>query len=423
MDNLPNNLEIPLHLESSMLLQLSHQTLITMNDDCLFELFKHFTDIEDLLEIGSTCKRFLGIAQQAFRYQFKKSYHFDQMTNWPIKKVERYLQHFGEFCETFDSGVLCNNQAEVLLLLTKHCKNLRNLRCNKSGRIASSQLKSSFSKLVQLENHLGLFNGTQLFDENASLQKLSLINCEVRLPEQHLPQLQHVKLELTDVYPFNLDNFFYQNKQLIRLELCGVRYFLEDAIRHLENLEELKYCIECCFTSFDCFENLKKLKKLSLSAYNSHLCEILNALHKANAPLEFIMLDDYNYKPSIVEAISQFQSIKQVVLKKKDSCWLKNGIFYLPENAERLYHLVERMPQLEHITCDLNMFTMEAIRIMLQHSQNLRSAFFTIHTSEYKSDTSKLKAISAIARDRKIRVEIRVWVSTTNMFIDSSALC
>lgn len=375
MKNLLDNFKIPLNLESSKL----KQSLMTLNNDCLFELFTYSVNIEDLVELGSACSRFLSIAQQAFCSKFKKSNHFGQMTNWPIEKVERYLQHFGEFCETFDSGVLRGyDQAQVLLLLTKYCENLKNVRCYESGRIASSLLKSLFSKVVQLENHLGKFNGMQLFDKNSPLQKLSLIDCEADLPEQNLPHLQHVKLELTRVDKPNLANFFCSNKQLIRLELWEGRYSLEYVIQHLENLEELTYSIQGWCKSFEGFENLKKLKKLTLTAngherymfvtYSHFICGILNALHRANAPLEFIMLDEYIDYTAIFQAIAQYNTIKEVVFKQKSYF----GQFQI---ADRLIHLIDRMPQLEHITCDSTTFTMETIRTMLGDSEALKSAF------------------------------------------------
>lgn len=408
MDNLRVNLENPLNLE---LAQPSQHTLLTLNDDCLIELFTYFTFIDDLLAAASTCKRLLGIAQQVFHSKFKKPYNFDPTTNWPKTKIHRYLQYFSEYFVELDASTLYHSGA--LISIAKSCANLKIYRCNDSGRIASHQLKSSFSKLVQLENYLGEFNGMQLFEENSPLQKLSLIDCNVILPEQHFPHLQHVKLQSVTVCEANVAKFFSLNTQLTRLELCKNQNncrLQEHAIHHLKRLEELTYNVERWSHTFDGFDNLTKLKKLSLIAdpksmnrsYSNIMRRILYALRRANAPLEFIMMDDFSDFGGLVNTISQFRSVKELVLHKKTNAGKRI--------EERLPLLMAGMPQLEHITCHTTDLTLGAILIGLKNSQNLRSAFFSI-TLKCNYHMTDLEPILAIARRRNIRVELKILVA------------
>lgn len=407
-------MEISRNSASSKFAQSSQPTLHALDDECLFELFTHFTDIEDVLELGSTCKRFLGIAQKVYCSKFQKIDHSGQMICWPIKKIERYLKHFGEFCETFDS-----NDSKELCLLGKYCKNLTKLRCN-SQWTCNKHLKSIFPNLVEFETSGDFYYGAELFGDNSPLQKLTLVDCDVTFPAKHFPNLRHVELKAITWYSSaTIDNFFKLNTQITRLELChGTQ--LKSAVRHLENLEEFTYLIDeyAAEGDYEGLKNFTKLKKLTLNMWKDEyepdaraVRKVLLALWRANPPLEHLTLDafvDFSYTAF---AITRFPALRTLVLKEI-SCSM------LDEDDEELVS-IGRIAQMEHIICEAPVLSLRLIRVFVDYSrEKLRSALFIISPdSPYQCETPELEEISAIADERELNVEIIVQVSITITFL------
>jgi hypothetical protein len=49
------------------------KNLLSLNDDCLSEIFRHIS-VEDLLSIADTCERFRGIVRTIYRVKLQQKY-------------------------------------------------------------------------------------------------------------------------------------------------------------------------------------------------------------------------------------------------------------------------------------------------------------------------------------------------------------
>lgn len=378
--------------------------LKSLDDDCLYEILaQSCSSIKDLLEIASTCKTFRRIARQIFTAEFKQNNHYNDMGDWSTAQLEEYFRHFGEFCETFDTKIF-NKPKAVLQLLTIYCANLVNLRCCNLDATEFDLLYELCAKLVQLEYYCGKFEGAHLFDESSPLQKLTLYDCEAELPKRHLFQLQHVNLKSVIISSQNIARFCQLNQQLVQLELDCVT--LSDnrskgRTEPLMNLEELSYTGFSKYLIFyPSFENLIKLRKLQLHGPDSRVYRMLNALHRANAPLESLILRYIDLDTGIINTICQLKSIKQLKLEE--------GISSRGFECQNVIQLINNLPQLEDIHCKSKKIKMRDIRNVLQKSYQLNSAWFVITAFDYEREYSNIGAISTLANNLNIYVKIEI---------------
>lgn len=401
-----------------VVMESSQRTLTWLIDDCLYDIFISANiDICDLVEIASTCKRFRKIARQVFEAKFKRADYFSRMHTWSMEKIISFFMCFGEFCEMFDTRHIRCPVSTLLHLLAKYCTNLVHLRwcaVNKYGSIAQTidyrQLEKVCSQLVQYDYFGGTSEGLRLFDENSPLKTLQLYYFPngAQLPELHLPQLRHVKLAEFPIVKSN--NFFMLNNQITRLELRDIRSChngLEDAIGHLVHLEELTYTEynrPHYFSTYAGFKNLTKLRQLQIHAPITSTVRILNAMHAANVPLESLILANLNINIEIIDAICQYQSIKQ--MRVCDGVYLGSRKLSYRQN---LVQLVTTMPELKHFYCESGALEVDDMCNILGHSNQLESARFVIATCpNCEKKYSNVGSIPAVAKTRNIRIDIAI---------------
>lgn len=386
-------------------MDLLNKSFESLDNDCVREILaRDDIDIAGLVEIASTCTRFQELAQQIFPFKFAQINHWENMENWPLEKVERYLRYFGENCYTFDVSFTANPDT-VLRLLKLHCKNLVHLRCTGYDHIGFIELKQLFSKLVQYEQSFGLFVALCVFGKNSPLEKLALNNCTVYFPEQRMPNLRHIKLNSVSLNKENCNKFLQLNPQIRRLELYDPCSTINiNIIAQLENLEEFLYftdlhIIKNSQSLFACFGFLTKLKKFQLRASNSCMFHILDGLQFANAPLESLSLESNELHLSIVQKICENKNIKQLKLRATSTV----RVF----EQQKLSDIVMNMPQLEHIHCDT--IKIEDVYGVLRDSTHLNSAFFVVRLPNLDRDYSAIIwNISQTSKSRNIRVDIEI---------------
>lgn len=395
-------------------MSLLNQSLELLDDDCVREILaRDEIDVEEMLEIASTCARFQQLAQQIFPLKFVQINHWDKMENWPLEKVERYLRYFGENYSTFDVNFTPKPDA-VLRLLKLHCKNLVNLRCSGYGHIAFIELEQLFSRLVQYEQSFGLFVALRLFGKKSPLEKLALNNCTVYFPERCMPKLQHIKLNAVQLKHENSKKFFQLNPQIIRLEVYDPCSTINlNNIAQLENLEEFLYFTDLrtnknTHQALACFRSLIKLRKLQLRASNNCILQILEGLLLGDAPLESLSLEFIELHISIIQKICKNKSIKQLQLRVSSTA--------RPFEQCKLMEIVSNMPQLEHIHCDT--IKIEDVHGVLRDSKNIHSALFIVRLPNLDRDYSTIISdISQISRARNILVDIEI-LSYRNLVSD-----
>lgn len=370
-------------------MDFSGNILDALNDDCLYEIFtRKCIDINDLMEVASTCQRCQWIAKRVFRTRFKHANHFAPMINWPLDKFENYLQLFGEFCEVLDIHVLKCDQNKLLRLITKYCKNVTDIRC--CGKIDFSEFKQFFSKLINLEYSKGTFNGDHLFEDDASIKSLKFCSATVNFPLKKLPNLQHVFLYA--VRSTASTTFFQLNNQITTLYLNNfiVKSHLNESLKHLVNLTEFTYWYDRYnnITNYSCFENMSNLRKLDFILDKDRAYNVLSSLHRGNAPLESLVVGNFCAHKQTIDLICQYKSIERLVTHC--ACAFKDVL-----------EVIDNMPQLKHICCD--MFDVENALEILQHSTALQSALFKVTRLD---SVSAIETISQSARANNICVKI-----------------
>lgn len=393
-------------------MDFSQHILEALNDDCLIELLvQKCLGIGDLVQVAATCERLEGIAKRAFRIKYRRNNNFDEIINWSLGKIQTFFQLFGALCETFDLLAFNNHndRDEIAYLAAYYCKNVLNFRCFGWNNIPISQLKMLSSKVVNFES-FGNIRGRILLEDNSTMQQLRMFFGTIDLPQKHFPKLLHLKLDYVRVTQENIARFFELNPQLKKVELIDspmncTGYHLEDGIKHLVNLEELAYLkmsIKSQFKSYNCFENLKNLKKVRLWGEKMNMFNILNAMQRGNVPLESLWLDcivQEEYRDDgIIALICNFKGIQQLILKQQIT-------------GRQLVQLIDNLPQLKDIQCELETVNINELTHALQKGKQLRSATIGMcryHTLDENEYYSGLESISNIAKDRNIRVQMLV---------------
>lgn len=391
----------------------SQNTLNALNYDCLYEVVQqNCINIGDLVEIASTCTQLQAAAAQVFRIKYKEQNCARRMSRWSNEKVDRFLKLFGSYCEKFTTHFF-EDPESVQPLVLKYSENLKYLgwtgNCNEGH-------KQLFAKLVGLEHHSGKFEGNALFDSNSPIEKMQLWNCEVELPQQLLPKLQHVILQQTKMSAENITGFCQQNPQLLSVELNQIQVTSRSTvvIDQLKNLEKLTYIVGYVSEHFLSFANLGKLKEINLKVSCDNTVDIMNALHKAKAPLESVQLVYFSIHTEVnmSDLICQFSGIKYLRFRSS-------------MDGQDLLRIISSLPQLEDIDCESLRIKMVHIRNMLRHSNKLKSASFNVWEFDYVNEYSYLSEISAIARNSSIAVRIDMigFVSEINfIFTPNSTL-
>lgn len=374
----------------------------SLNDDCLYEIFsKDCLSIDDMIRIASSCKRFEKVAQQVFLAKFRQIDDAIEMRMWRANTFIKYLKHFGEICEALDARLFGRPQV-VFGLIFKWCKNLKKLRCYDAGVSEVNQMQILCSTLLELENSGGYFDGRLLLAYNSPLQKLVLRKCEGFLPEIHLPELREIQLTATDLSQANFIACLRQNPQISRVDLADIYIDLENAIELMVNVVDFSYRdyeTRILFTSYDCFANLRNVRQFRFRSLDTSSYMVLDALRRANSPLEKLILETFEMKMGAAEKICQFQGITELVLIENyfDSAYLSQ--------------ILVNLPQLLHLYCESSRIQLGDIPQILQHVSHLESAIFNIGQCKIRDERRNVKAISKAARNRNTRIEIVISVN------------
>lgn len=375
-------------------------SLSTLNDDCLFEIIKlDCIDINDLIEVASTCTHLQSIAQEVFSIKYKKINHCDEMKEWPFEKVENYLRHFGENVDTFSTKSL-KKPVAVLRSVVKYCKNLVHLRCIGSYKFDTNLLKGLCAQLKTFEYNGGIFHGGDLFEENAPLQKLRLINCDAQLPKVTLPHLTELKLTM-----FNRDtitDFCSQNPQIVHFRTRHILANMNVALELLDNLEEFSFLNFDFSRVLNGLKNLNRLKKLRLGYYSDDIFQALAVLYRISAPLESLAVHHCNgLSTAVINKICQFKAIKHLRMKRQG--------FSDGPDCDELMVILRNLRQLKTIYCDLMLFDVaEAHKLLFENSSRLRSAIFTMDRFDHEEEYWKVVAISELAKAKNFDIEIEM---------------
>lgn len=291
----------------------SYQRMLDLlDDDCLYEIFKKDTiDLEDLLRIAETCKRFQNVAQLVYRSKYRgPGYRVQIPDYWSLQRMESFFRIFGGSCNRFwlMNRPYKHTSIDVIWeIIAKHCTALVDIKVSSGNLPESPRFHSMLSKLEILRMDSSLCDLNILFAANSQLIMLDLYECNLRFPSKRLPKL----LEITLKQCYNLGSansmrrFFKQNSQLLYLDMT-LNYFernfrMTNAIKYLVNLEKFKWIwnddvnIMDSLSEVHHFERLGRLRNLIIR-------EDLNALNHlmtANVTRESLNVQLIPYQPTM----------------------------------------------------------------------------------------------------------------------------
>lgn len=210
-------------------------TVLSLNDDCLIEIFR-LLSLPDFLSLFDTCKRFRSIAAQTFPLIHKKVdlntiYRYLQSTE--LDRVTRFLRAFGDMITSLTFDILSKANDERCL------KALDTVVNSCSGTLKSFNFRNGCTVFVKASMLRPLF---------ASLESLTLRACRLDDNDLFADCKNLVDLSMSSAIHMNeyTSPFKSIHTQLSRLQLCGgilaatpaediARFF-----RYQNNLRELE---------------------------------------------------------------------------------------------------------------------------------------------------------------------------------------
>lgn len=399
--------------------------LQVLNNNCLIEIISQTCiDIGDLVNVASTSTHFQAIARRVFVSKFFRMTHMKEMREWPLNKIEKYFQHFGEYIQHFCLRKHKYNQNDVLRLIVTHCPNLTSFRCHAWKHIDIELLNKICSKLTYFDWQ-GRLDGLRIFDTSSSIQHFRFYSSQFELPQMNLPHLLKLQLLFVSIPPDNLIGFLKLNPQLKSLELKNSPLIwresrnLDEGILPLKNLEEFSFRhFQEPFNSYECFESLTKLKKLKISVpyVSDAINNIGRSVQRANAPLEAVWLESrcndlntFNFNLNI-DTICQFKSVQKMILNRSIK-------------SSQLPRIIASLPQLKNIDCEIEKLHFDAAHIhkALKIANGLHS--LVLGTDARHDECSSISGISTEAKNRNIDVELDFLKNSTNEKEVGDKLC
>lgn len=269
-----------------------------LNDDCLRLIFETSTlDHHDLLQLANVCHRFQYIATTIFQVRHKNFEKFDEEINSGKSSFEGILRTFGKSIKTFGSAVLNDIQCELAL---KHCRNVKELKCNIRDQETIDELRGFSERLEDL--HIEFADFPVMLDGfgvNNKLKKLSIRHLPynyLRLPRAHLPALIEVNLDCVRIS--GNDEFFRKNPQIQALSMS----------RCIDNRWP------CDYNFFGSLRNLKKVEVKQLSGVDD-MSILLQAMVKHGIPIEELRVcSEYSRNIDYLKYVGQIKSIQRLDL-------------------------------------------------------------------------------------------------------------
>lgn len=192
-----------------------------------------------------------------------------------------------------------------------------------------------------------------------------------------------------------------------------VNDYLMDAIQHLIELRALTYMFNEDHhneepTTFTYFKHLKKLETLRVQISTGAICNILSALHRANAPLTSLTMTYNASNKQIIDTIcdNYCKFISKLHFKYDRASHHEDYIHNI--DGEDLQKIINHLPQLTDIGCESDDIKVADILQALQTSNELRTAYFKIDVFDFEREYSNIRSISELARCRMMNVTIEI---------------
>lgn len=386
-----------------------------LNDDCLFHAFRRM-HLLDLVQVANVCRRFQQIAANVFltryprgKFDLRDLRHSGDVT---LSQMDDCLQAFGACIKSID--VTFELHEEILLgMVAEHCTHLEELEFN--GASVTMETILALRPFVEQLTAVTLRTMTDdialMFSARSRLQTLyihSRVGSSTLPATLRLPQLRDVQLIGVLAAPAVFEAFIQRHGTIERLLITDRqldRGLMHSIPRHLARLERLVLVGNCPeHTFFSNWERLKCLRQLVFDGRNYPVAGILQSLVDGDVPLEGFRLSSSRIDhPSIMAALCRLTTVSDVELTQ-------NGGAANVTDGD-LARLARSLAGLRSIRVTSPTLTLNGIRLLLKHADELRHAHFRIdfrHCVNYHTDARHCDFIgkSMCARGGKMSVTI-----------------
>lgn len=308
----------------------SKHILNALDTDCIEEILRKISNINDFLRAAQVCQQFQQSAKAVFHSNFRAKFrrpHFPNIIsratiqlrtirilkrewyspydfNLPVDCAEEFLRIFGSqlqylrICSTLNQ----EHDDNLFKLIAKFAgKSLKGLELHKFNVVDFGQ-----TQFLALE-HLTLFNEIVAFSRNfkrcsSQLISLSIIG-RLKLTKeprfiQHMPRLVAVKFGLCEMTDNMLVEFLSLNPQLEELHISSILTSLSASVfraicKYSQNLNclsldfEKGISLDMNLLGMNLLGTLLKLTKCRIERVDS-IDAVINAFARANIPIEFL---------------------------------------------------------------------------------------------------------------------------------------
>lgn len=227
-----NGIKLPVkHLQEILIKQQRPRNIknsTTLNDDCLFEVFKHL-DLVDMPAVKLTCKRFNNLANEVIRkklkHQMSPAFNTEQHMRSEMWHLENQLKAYGDMMTEVAVDNHDHASRVIIGMVQEYCPNVEVLACYVSSN----------------EYGWHAFRGFFCVNYTITTMKICGRDSHVTMPQVTLPYL--TGLSVSNVRLFNeppSDMFFQINNRIQSLTIDESAVETNVAISPLRHLRELR---------------------------------------------------------------------------------------------------------------------------------------------------------------------------------------
>lgn len=381
------------------------QILNALNDDCIQEILRHLTNIQDFLSASEVCTRFQENAKSCFAQRHKDICisEINLMNSIPVERVESFLNNFGHLIKSIQWNKTDRTyDINTMKLIAKFTGQTLSELTIRDHNIDMGNEKH-FEALQKLEIESGAVSNFRLA-QRLTILKLHLV--KVMDFDSFVQDVPHiVEIELSFVKGFNdrmLIDFFKRNPQLqsLKLENCNrvsseVLRLIHNRLPKIERLE-IGFLFSLAKTA-DMLDigRLRGLQRLSLKNTRFEVKTVIASLVKNETPIEDLYID--GYIGDFTECILKFKRLKYLHV---------NGV------SETFFvTLVKELPVLERLRVVCSEITPVTIAKVLKNGKHLSNLVVVV---DFHAEFN-LESYNSILTAAKDRVRVLLMIRTEHM--------
>lgn len=314
-------------------------SIIDLNDDCLYNIFK-MLDANELAQTAQTCNRFRRIIltfNRKFKINIENIWRSHCMLS--TNESQQFFRAIGHHINTLNVPIKnCENPAKLFNIIQKYCKNIKHLRIEKWLTLDFAKYRQLLSRLESLELVECLLSDddgwtTYMFMNKKNDTDGKTIDVKSKFMK-HLPKLQSLTLHnCINIQGDRLIEMLSKNTILKHIKLADQSQIFCDNGKWFDSIIVNLKQIECISLDANSTKNLELhflsqlplLKKLQLINYNKGntftIDQLLPNLAKVDQ-LEDLDLHSCHLTGRSFNALTKFTKLQ--ALKMNKNYWIYN---------------------------------------------------------------------------------------------------